>query len=814
MKRILLMAVLALALGWSFFGHKSKPSKTEKTFSVIEQKPFVIITPSFNNTKWCEKNLASVFEQTYDNYRLIYIDDCSTDGTADKVKEIIARFGKADKVQLIRNEVNKGAMENFYHAVHSCSDQEIVVCLDGDDWLAHDKVLERLNEFYANPDVWLAYGGYREYPSYSKGVYSKQLPPQVINNNKFREYSFSTSHIRTFYAGLFKQIKSQDLSKDGRFVQTSCDVAMMIPMLEMAGNKIFYIKKDILYIYNHSNPLNDDVKRWDNQWATKEYIKALPKYHPIASFQTVQKPFVVITPSFNNSKWCEKNLASVFEQTYDNYRLIYIDDCSTDGTADKVQEIIGRWGKGDKVQLIRNETNKGAMENLYHAIHSCSDQEIVVCLDGDDWLAHDKVLERLNEFYANPDVWLAYGGYREYPSYNKGVYSKQLPARVINKNKFREHPWSTSHIRTFYAGLFKQIKLQDLFKDGKCVETAYDIAMMMPMLEMAGKKIFYIKKDIFYIYNHANPLNDDLNRARDQVATQEYIRALPKYQPLASFEKKSEPHKSDLVIFSFDGPMQLYALLESAYKYVENMGGISVIYRVSLPEFSQGYDRVKKKFPNVKFLEQGQEPQKDFKPLVLQAVRGSSADHIAFVVDDVIVKDSIDLHACIQAMEETQAYGFYLRLGQHVDYCYMQDKPQEIPHLTKVGEAFAWQFGVGEGDWKYPNTLDFAVYRKKDVIKRLEKMEFHNPKTLEVVWAEKGNTKKKVGLCFAGSKVVNIPLNLTEFSSNRVMNSYSREELLKRFLEGFKIDITPFHQIENKSAHIEYNVAFVGRDDA
>ncbi len=338
---------------------------------------------------------------------------------------------------------------------------------------------------------------------------------------------------------------------------------------------------------------------------------------------TEHKPFVIITPSFNNSRWCEKNLMSVFEQTYDNYRLIYIDDCSTDGTADKVQEIVERWGKRDKVQLIRNEVNRGAMANFYHAIHSCSDKEIVVCLDGDDWLAHDRVLERLNELYASPDVWLAYGGYREYPSYKKGGYSKQLPREVIEQNQFREYQWSTSHIRTFYAALFKKIKLQDLFKDGKFLTAAYDVGMMMPMLEMAGDKILYIDKDIFYIYNHSNPLNDDKIRWQEQLTTQQYIRSLAKYQPLGSLEKKGMTGQPDLIIFSFDGPMQLYALLESIDKYVQNKGETTVIYRSSLPEFLKGYEKVKYSFPQIKFLEQGS--QKEFNPLVLQALNTGMA---------------------------------------------------------------------------------------------------------------------------------------------------------------------------------------------
>ncbi len=178
----------------------------------------------------------------------------------------------------------------------------------------------------------------------------------------------------------------------------------------------------------------------------------------------------------------------------------------------------------------------------------------------------------------------------------------------------------------------------------------------------------------------------------------------------------------------------------------------------------------------------------------------------------MIVKDSVDLKVCIEAMEEAQAYGFYLRLAPHLDYCYMQNTPQKVPLLTQIGDVFAWQFGRSEGDWGYPNTLDFTIYRKEDVSKRLSKMEFHNPKTLESNWAKKGGAKQKIGLCFAHSKVINIPLNLVEPSPNRAMHSYSRKELLTRFLNGLKIDITPFHQIENKSAHMEYEIGFIERD--
>jgi glycosyltransferase involved in cell wall biosynthesis len=51
------------------------------------ENKFKIITPSYNNEEWVEYNLASVLNQTYTNYEVLYINDNSTDNTFNKVKE-------------------------------------------------------------------------------------------------------------------------------------------------------------------------------------------------------------------------------------------------------------------------------------------------------------------------------------------------------------------------------------------------------------------------------------------------------------------------------------------------------------------------------------------------------------------------------------------------------------------------------------------------------------------------------------------------------------------------------------------------------
>lgn len=242
----------------------------------------------------------------------------------------------------------------------------------------------------------------------------------------------------------------------------------------------------------------------------------------------MQKQFVIVIPSYNNAKWFRKNLNSALAQDYTNYRIIYTDDNSPDDTGKLVQEFLSLHKKKDNIiHLIRNTERKGALHNLYDMIHSCQDDEIVVTLDGDDWFYSSKVLSKLNEVYSNSDVWMTYGQYRSFPDNRVGCSGK-MPDTVIAEASYRRSQWRSSHLRTFYSWLFKQIKKEDLFYDGEFFPTAWDLPMMFPMLEMAGQRQKFIS-DILYIYNCENPINDSKVDLGKQQALERVARSMPKY---------------------------------------------------------------------------------------------------------------------------------------------------------------------------------------------------------------------------------------------------------------------------------------------
>lgn len=530
-----------------------------------------------------------------------------------------------------------------------------------------------------------------------------------------------------------------------------------------------------------------------------------------------EKAFVIVIPSYNNKEWYKLNLDSVLSQDYHNYRVIYIDDVSPDGTGKLVQEYLKEKDKTHLVTLIQNEKRSLALANIYKAIWTCDPQEIIVTVDGDDWLANDRVLSYLNTVYSDPDVWTTYGQFTYYPQGTLGC-AKQIPQDVIRRNGVRQYPGGPTHLRTFYAGLFQKIQKEDFLHNGDFYPMAWDVAFLLPIIEMAGVHSRFIP-DVLYVYNTSTMMHDHVVNSGLQSELDALIRKKNKYLPLdtlfaldkATEEKRVVQRQVDTTVFSFDRPAQLYAYLESAEKYLTGIHKTHVIYRATNDAYEAGYREVIQKFPKIIFHKQSQNPHGDFKEFVLSSLfsHESLAEYMMFVVDDIIVTDYVDLQVCTKALSEYLAWGFFLRLGKNINYCYMLDKPTPCPQGEDIGnDMFTWDFSAGDGDWAYPNCTDMTIYRKKDVMPFLKNEPYVTPNTLEFRWWQCRDMGGK-GLSFQTSKMINIPINVVNPTSGRRNSSYTPQELLEKFQQGLKIDIAPFYQVRNVSPHVDYTVTFV-----
>lgn len=252
-------------------------------YGFLPEKPMTLIIPMYNNHDWVAFCLDSVFTQRYSNYSAIIIDDASSDDTTDLIYELIKKYNKESCVKVITNTQRKGALYNIYHAIWDCPDTDIIVTIDGDDSLFDEFVLKKVNSVYTWSDIWLTHGYFLEYPSLTN-FWSDRIPQKIIRKNRHRKHTPHPSHLRTFYAKLFKLIAQNDLMYQGNFFQMTWDQAMIFPMIEMAAERHYYFDwKNILYLYNRATPINDNKVNPHLQLDLEKVIRARPKYHRIPS---------------------------------------------------------------------------------------------------------------------------------------------------------------------------------------------------------------------------------------------------------------------------------------------------------------------------------------------------------------------------------------------------------------------------------------------------------------------------------------------------------------------------------------------------
>ena len=269
----------------------------------------------------------------------------------------------------------------------------------------------------------------------------------------------------------------------------------------------------------------------------------------------------------------------------------------------------------------------------------------------------------------------------------------------------------------------------------------------------------------------------------------------------------------DLIAFSYNRPLQLYAHLESIEKNVTGLNVAFVIYRADDEEYAQAYEEVWERFPWAQSLQQGEDPRADFKPLTLECFEATDCPYIMFSVDDDIVTRAIDCADCIHWLEQAGAYGFYLKLGLHLTDCYSENRKQPLPAFERIAnDVYRWRFSSGQCDWGYPNTVDMTIYRKKDIESFFKSAHYTSPNILEGNWASRANKNLK-GVCYAAARMVNIPVNRVQQTwRNRNMGSHTPAELLRLFQRGKKIDIEPLQGMKNPSVHTECELVFVECD--
>lgn len=236
----------------------------------------IIVTTLYNAEKFVEQCLGSIMGQSLSNFKCYITDDISTDNSVSIVKNFIQGD---DRFILIENKTKLYQPGNYNQVIRNnpdIDDNDVIVEIDGDDWLPNSKVLQRVSDLYEDNNVWIANGSFR----YSDGRQGFAAPPNNIDN--IRNERFTATHLRTWRAFLWRAIDENYLKDDtGKYWEVAGDLAFMYPMIEMAGKENYRFMPEINYVYNEENPINDHKVNMGSVSRIVNILRNKPKYNKL-----------------------------------------------------------------------------------------------------------------------------------------------------------------------------------------------------------------------------------------------------------------------------------------------------------------------------------------------------------------------------------------------------------------------------------------------------------------------------------------------------------------------------------------------------
>tara|TARA_R100000951_G_scaffold116507_2_gene128674 strand:+ start:239 stop:2218 length:1980 start_codon:yes stop_codon:yes gene_type:complete len=235
----------------------------------------IVLTTAYNCEKWIEKCIKSIRNQTYSNFHCYVLDDVSADETYTKALEAISGD---TRFSLIKNKKKYYQVGNYDQILRTnqVRDDDIVIQVDGDDWLPDDEVFERVLRNYDDPDVWLTYGQFE----YSDGRPGFAAP--MHSDINIRQSIFQLCALRSWKVFLWKNIKQEDLfDESGWYPHRGGDTFFMFPMVEMATHKHIKFLNQVNYTYNEDNPINDHKVSFQEQKKSADYARAKTPYSPL-----------------------------------------------------------------------------------------------------------------------------------------------------------------------------------------------------------------------------------------------------------------------------------------------------------------------------------------------------------------------------------------------------------------------------------------------------------------------------------------------------------------------------------------------------
>lgn len=186
---------------------------------------------------------------------------------------------------------------------------------------------------------------------------------------------------------------------------------------------------------------------------------------------TSEKLVSIIMPSYNTGLYIADSIQSVIEQTYQNWELIIVDDCSVDNTDEVVAEF-----QDQRIHYLKNDTNSGAAVSRNRALREAKGKWIAF-LDSDDLWYPTKLEEQIS-FMTKNMYYFSYTNYEEMDSDGSLTGVQVTGPKKITKRGMYRYCWPGCLTVMYDAEKIGLIQIENIKKNN-------DYAMWLKVCQKA-----------------------------------------------------------------------------------------------------------------------------------------------------------------------------------------------------------------------------------------------------------------------------------------------------------------------------------------
>lgn len=384
------------AEGWGKLGLiRETYSDRSGCFELIKPKNFIdapvisVVMSVYNGEKYLCESIDSILNQTYENFEFIIIND----GSADSTGEINLSYSDP-RICLIDNKENIGLTKSLNRGL-KIARGEYIARMDADDISAPDRLRKELDFLQAHQD-YAAVGTFlKALNEDSKVIGTIEKPVEDAEIRRFLKKDNCIAH----GSAMIRKMCLLNVGLYDESIERAQDYELWLRVSEKY--KIANIPEYLYMWRNHRR--NISVEHSNEQKHFVEMVKTRANGDTISADYTNKPEFSMLMANYNNGKYIAEAIRSVLDQTFKDWELLIVDDCSTDNSI----EIIGPYLKDRRIRLLKNRINRGYIYTLKRLVYE-SRAEILGILDSDDALTSDAVEVMYDAYKKNPDCGFVY----------------------------------------------------------------------------------------------------------------------------------------------------------------------------------------------------------------------------------------------------------------------------------------------------------------------------------------------------------------------------------------------------------------------